>query len=241
MRRRDVQDRAGRPGDAAADQIPTETNAQRTAAAKPAAVARQTRLAGPETSSRVQDHRGLSTARRRNSCRRMSSTDGRRAPPIASRRCRRSTPRSGGGGVVDARRDTPRPRRFLSRTACRLGVTRRNGGPVRARPTISSPVDFARRCTASRRCDKRSKTSSSISTGVSSPGFVGWSVQNLTWAEDLDERTIARGIPRTARCRQRRVLARRDVLSCICSTEEMIYNKMYRRNRNPSTQTTTAT
>ena len=39
MRWRDVPDHAGRLGDVAADQIPTETNAQRTAAAKPAAVA----------------------------------------------------------------------------------------------------------------------------------------------------------------------------------------------------------
>ena len=65
------------------------------------------------------------------------------------------------------------------------------------------------------------------------PGFAGWSVQNLTWAEHFDESFDRPGYPPYGQMYAKDGFTRgKTCWSCICSTEEMIYNKMYRRNRN---------
>ena len=63
------------------------------------------------------------------------------------------------------------------------------------------------------------------------PGFAGWSVQNLTWAADADAAHDRPGYPTHAFMYAKDGFSRaKDDWCCVCSTEEMIYNKMFRRN-----------
>jgi len=64
------------------------------------------------------------------------------------------------------------------------------------------------------------------------PGFEGWSVQNLTWSRDAEQVAHDRpGYPTHAFMYARDGFERsKNDWCCVCSTEEMIYNKMFRRN-----------
>jgi hypothetical protein len=63
------------------------------------------------------------------------------------------------------------------------------------------------------------------------PGFAGWSVQNLTWAADADAAHDRPGYPTHAFMYAKDGFSRaKDDWCCVCSTEEMVYNKMFRRN-----------
>ena len=63
------------------------------------------------------------------------------------------------------------------------------------------------------------------------PGFEGWSVQNLTWFRDADVTHDRPGYPTHAFMYAKDGFTRsKDDWCCVCSTEEMIYNKMFRRN-----------
>ena len=63
------------------------------------------------------------------------------------------------------------------------------------------------------------------------PGFEGWSVQNLTWFRDADVAHDRPGYPTHAFMYAKDGFTRsKDDWCCVCSTEEMIYNKMLRRN-----------
>jgi hypothetical protein len=63
------------------------------------------------------------------------------------------------------------------------------------------------------------------------PGFEGWSVQNLTWFRDADVAHDRPGYPTHAFMYAKDGFTRsKDDWCCVCSTEEMIYNKMFRRN-----------
>ena len=237
MRWRDVQDRAGRLGDVAANQIPTETNAQRIAAAKSAAVASTNAARGsgkpPPGFKIIEGLEYGAFAKEQLPEDELDGWQARAADRVAAMSA--IHPALGGRGRRrrSARR-TPRPRRFLSRTACRLGVTRRNS----ARRSVH--VQLFRRQSISRDAVRHRGDATSVRRrhlrfrrGVSSPGFVGWSVQNLTWAEDLDESYDRPGYPPHGAMYAKDGFSRGETCwSCICSTEEMIYNKMYRRNRN---------
>ena len=195
MRWRDVQDRAGRLGDVAADQIPTETNAQRTAAAKPAAVASTNAARGsgkPPPGFKIIEVVG---ARRRNSCRRMSSTDGRRAPPIASRRCRRSTPRSGEGAssTLGETHAAAATLPLADRVQIGCYAPKQRVGPCTSNYFVASR--FRRDAAGIRGEQAFEDVIFDFDEEFPPPGFVGWSVQNLTWAEDLDESYDRPGYP----------------------------------------------
>ena len=63
------------------------------------------------------------------------------------------------------------------------------------------------------------------------PGFEGWSVQNLTWSRDADAAHDRPGYPTHAFMYAKNGFTRsKNDWCCVCSTEEMIYNKMFRRN-----------
>ena len=64
------------------------------------------------------------------------------------------------------------------------------------------------------------------------PGFEGWGVKRLTWRDDFDEAFDRPGYPAEGAFYAKDGFESGETCwSCICSTEEMIYNKMYRRNR----------
>ena len=64
------------------------------------------------------------------------------------------------------------------------------------------------------------------------PGFKGWNVYNMTWAEHFDKSFDRPGYPPHGFMYAKDGFTKGSKCwSCICSTEEMIYNKMYRRNR----------
>ena len=63
------------------------------------------------------------------------------------------------------------------------------------------------------------------------PGFDGWSVQNLTWWRWFREEHDRPGYATSAFMYAKDGFTTgKDGWCCVCSTEEMIYNKMYRRN-----------
>ena len=64
------------------------------------------------------------------------------------------------------------------------------------------------------------------------PGFKGWNVYNLSWADVKDESFDRPGYPSHGWMYAKDSFTKgKTCWSCICSTEEMIYNKMFRRNR----------
>ena len=63
------------------------------------------------------------------------------------------------------------------------------------------------------------------------PGFDGWSVQNLTWGAEFNAEHDREGYPTHAFMYARDGFKQsKQDWCCVCSTEEMVYNKMYRRN-----------
>ena len=237
MRWRDVQDRAGRLGDVAANQIPTETNAQRIAAAKSAAVASTNAARGsgkpPPGFKIIEGLEYGAFAKEQLPEDELDGWQARAADRVAAMSA--IHPALGGEGASSTLGETHATAATLplaDRVQIGCYAPKQRVGPCTSNYFVASRFRATLYGIAAMR-QAFEDVIFDFDEEFPPPGFVGWSVQNLTWAEDLDESYDRPGYPPHGAMYAKDGFSRGETCwSCICSTEEMIYNKMYRRNRN---------